>query len=245
MLDASTTVRGAEEDTGLYCHQPSVLGIALATLVMAAALLGAESGKAQDTVADRPISFNIPSQPLSRALVAYSAATGLEIFYKAALAEGQTSTDVVGTLTPTAALGELLRGTGYAAKTTGPGALTIVPRAHETAPASDTARRIYEPYFAAIQTRVADALCSNAAIASAEVLFQLWLAPSGVIARAEVIRDDGGRSADQTLAAAMRGLAIGTPPPQGMPQPINMVVFPVSKTSSECRRVDRRRGGGP
>lgn len=210
----------------------------------AIAILGPTVARAQNSVSDTTIAFSIPSQPLSRALVAYSAATGLEIFYKAALAEGYQSTTVVGRLKPGEALQELLRGTGYFAKATGLGAFTIMPAMRESVPISDTARRLYEPYFATIQARITDILCRNASLASnsAEMLFQVWLAPSGAVARTETLNDDGSQATDQTFAAAMRGLIIGAPPPEGMPQPISMVVFPHTNTSRDCRAADHRRG---
>src|SRR5262249_5681946 len=155
------------------------------------------------------------------------AATGLEVFYKAALAEGRRSTEVVGALAPTEALQSLLRGTGYVARATGPGAFTILQGPRPAAAAPDTSRIAYEPYFAKIQERITDLICrsANEAATSTELLFQVWLAPSGVVARAEVIGDDGSKAADQSFAAPMRGLAIGAPP-TGLPQPITMVIFP-------------------
>ena len=195
------------------------------------------------TGAETPVDFNIPAQPLARALVAYGAATGLEVFYNAALAERQRSAEVIGILTPAFALQILLRGTGYVARSTGPGAFTIAPGPGEPAPASvvpDAVRRSYEPYFATIQTQIGDILCRSADIASRrdEIVFRIWLTPSGMITRAEVVGNDGTLAEDQTFAAAMRGLAMGVPP-AGMPEPVNLVIFPSSNTSRACRS-----GGG-
>lgn len=203
---------------------------------------------AQSARPDGQIDFNIPAQPLARALMAYGAATGLEIFYNAALAEKQRSVELVGRLAPSDALQILLRGTGYAAKATMPGAFTIVtaPRPSPlSATAAAAARRRLEPYFASIQARIVDALCRDGEMLSAprELLFQLWLAPSGVVAQADVIDERGERADDQTLAVAIRGLAL-VAPPAGMPQPVNMVIFPPSAASKSCGPVEARRGGG-
>src|SRR5262249_29847735 len=185
---------------------------------------------------------------LSRALIAYGAATGLEIFYDTALVDKQRTVDLVGRLAPSDALRILLRGTGYAAKATMPGAFTIVP-APRSAPLSAVAaasvRRHLEPYFAAIQAQIDDALCRNDAILSnpRKFLFQFWLAPSGVVEQAEVIDEAGERADDQTLAAAIRGLALAAPP-AGMPQPVSMVIFPPSVASKLCGRVQAQRGAG-
>jgi hypothetical protein len=194
---------------------------------------------------ETPIPFDIPAQPLARALVAYGAATGLDIFYDADLAEKQRSTEVHGLLGPSDALQMLLLGTGYGARSTRAGVVTIL-RLPQAAPAGQAApidAAIYRPYFATIQARISDALCQDADVASRadEILFRFWLAPSGAVARAEVIGDDGKPTEDQTLAAAIHGLAIGVPP-SGMPQPVNMVILPPSRTSGLCRSTQSRKG---
>lgn len=221
----------------------------LALLVVSGAIMfDPASGFAQSSQPEAKFEFNIPAQPLARALVAYGAATGLEVFYKAGLAEGQHSAEVAGSLTPTVALQTLLLGTGYVARTTGAGAFTIVPTPREAARATstaDAARRSYEPYFATVQAQISDFLCRRAGadFEHAEILLQFWLAPSGVIARAEVVGDNGNPADDQTFAVAMRGVAVGVPP-AGMPQPVNMVIFPPSKTSRGCGPVSGQRRAG-
>jgi hypothetical protein len=211
-------------------------------------IVGLAPAFAQSSSSEARIDFDIPAQPLARALIAYGVATGLEVFYNAALAERRDSAEVRGLLAPTIALQILLRNTGYVARTTGPGLLTIGPRPREEAPEtaiSDVALRGYEPYFAAIQSQISDVLCQSADIVPGhdEIVFQLWLAPSGLIARAEVIGDNGIRAEDQSFADALRGLAIG-PPPAGMPQPVNMVIFPPFKSSKTCRPDGARRRPG-
>jgi hypothetical protein len=228
------------------CRFPSPTAALLLALTIA--MSGVLPCGAQSVRADGEIEFNIPAQPLSRALMAYGAATGLEIFYDATLAENQRTVDLVGRLAPSDALWMLLHGTGYAAKATMPGAFTIVPAPRPSplsAVAAAAARRRLEPYFAAIQARVGDALCRNGEMLSAprELLLQFWLAPSGVVAQAEVIDERGDRTEDQTLAVAIRGLAL-VAPPAGMPQPVNMVIFPRSGASRSCGPVEARRGAG-
>lgn len=218
--------------------------VIFATLVSAALPFASQLGRAQDAAA-KPIAFDIAAQPLSQALIAYSEATGLEVFYKAVLAEGQHSQKVHGSLPPAMALKELLRGTGYVARTTGAGAFTIETAPQDAADVPDPRRSRYEPYFAVVQSRVSDALCRNpdAGKTSDEVLLRVWLSPSGTFARVEVISDDGSRAADQTVAATMQGLAMGLSPPSSMPQPVNMVIFPASKNPPECQtRAPRMKG---
>jgi hypothetical protein len=217
-----------------------ILGVAVAALIAASEWSRAS---AQSATLEAEIQFNIPAQPLSRALVDYAAATGLEIFYNAALADNRHSTAVAGVLTPSTALQVLLRGTGYAARSTGVGAFTISPAPRESLVAAAEARRGLQPYFAAVQTGISDALCRNArGAADKEILLQLWLSSSGLVTRAEAIDGDGKPARDQSYASAIRGLAFAIPP-IGMPQPVNVVIFPSSKASRTCEPVNAWRGG--
>jgi hypothetical protein len=220
--------------------------VAASLLAWTVTMSGVFPGYSQSARSDGQIDFNIPAQPLARALMAYGAATGFEIFYDAALAEKQHSVDLVGRLQPPDALRMLLRGTGYSAKATMPGAFTIVPAPRPSplsAVAAASVRRRLEPYFAAIQARIDEALCRNGEVSSTsrEFLFQFWLAPSGVVEQAQVIDEEGERADDQTPAVAIRGLALAAPP-AGMPQPVNMVIFPPSGMSKSCGRVEAKRG---
>jgi hypothetical protein len=227
----------------LDCRFPAPIAALLLAWTMT--MSGVFSSGAQSLRQEGQINFNISAQPLSRALMAYAAATGLEIFYNAVLAEKQRSVALVGRLAPSDALQILLRDTGYVAKPTMPGAFTIVPAPRPSSLstiADASARRHFEPFFAAIQARIGDTLCRNGELLSApgELLFQFWLAPSGVVARAQVIDEKGEPADDQTLAIALRGLVLASPP-AGMPQPVNMVIFPPSGVSKSCGRVEARR----
>lgn len=216
-------------------------GIAVAAMI---AVGGWSQACAQAAMSAEPIEFNIPAQPLARALVAFSAVTGLEIFYNAALADHQNSRAVMGLLPPATALQMLLRDTGYTAKSTAVGALTIAPAPPETAAAAAEDRRRLQSYFASIQHPLGDILCRNApAVTSRELLLRFWLLPTGVVDRAEVIDDEGRATPDQSYAALIRGLTLAAPP-AGMAQPVNMVLFPPSRTSRACGPADVKRGAG-
>jgi hypothetical protein len=181
-----------------------------------------------------PLEFNIPAQPLAKALVAYGAKTGFEIFYNAALAEAQQSAAVVGVFSRQSALQQLLRGTGYVARSTGPETFTIVTAPPATTAVAAETRRRLQPYFAALQIRIDEAMCRRKLTAKDELLLQFWLSSSGLVTRAEVIGDDGHPTEDQSSAEMIRGLALAAPP-AGLPQPINMVVFPSTSGSPGCR----------
>jgi hypothetical protein len=176
--------------------------------------------------------FDIPAQPLARALVAYGDATGLEVYYNAAVAQGRVSAAVKGEFTPSVALRMLLAGSGLVPRVTGPGDFTVVPAPH--APPSSAATAVawaggaYEPYFATIQAPIADALCRAAGGAAADgrAIIRVWLDASGRIARADSLAAGAGdAAAGRALAGALEGLMVG-PPPAGMPEPVTLAIFP-------------------
>ena len=71
-------------------------------------------GQVQPPPASGLRTFDIPAQPLADALIAFGAATGLQVFYDGALAVGRRSAPAKGLFTPMQGLQTLLRGTGYA-----------------------------------------------------------------------------------------------------------------------------------
>ena len=93
------------------------------------------------SVAEKRIAFDIPAQPLASALEAYSAATGVEIFYDAVLAAGHRSASVKGSFLPARALETLLLGTGYVPRSTGPDTISIAPGPQGTSQQTIAAKR--------------------------------------------------------------------------------------------------------
>jgi hypothetical protein len=202
------------------------LHLAALSLCVMCAPVAADTPPAKEAAA---ILFDIPAQPLDRALRTYSVITGLEVFYNTSLAEGHRSAPVAGVLSQAAALKLLLRGTGYVPRVTGTDSFTIVPvpRNDPAAAAAETTEQRYGTYFAAIQARIVDAVCRNPVLSAAgdDLLFKIWLEPKGTILRAEIL-DAGHNSADvDAFAIAMAGLNIGAPMPKGMSQPVKLAVF--------------------
>jgi len=99
------------------------------SLLLASTILGyvgviAVSADAQaqqsGPVASATVGFNIPAQPLGKALNSFIKSTGWQIGYSSALVDGKQSTIVSGKLTPESALRTLLSGTGIEIRMTGP-----------------------------------------------------------------------------------------------------------------------------
>jgi hypothetical protein len=177
------------------------------------------------------VTFDIPAQPLASALEAYGEATGIEVFYDAALAVGRRSTAVKGSFSPTLGLKALLRGTGYIPRPTGLHAISVVPAPQDAAKqriASTQSVDRYAPYFAVLQARLSQVLCNDdhAEVGSNDIIFKFWLTASGAISRADVIASAGDSARDGMIAKLIEGLNVGVPPPAGLPEPITMAVFP-------------------
>lgn len=100
---------------------------ALMSLLLAGTALvggGVEHAMAQAPAATHA-ALNIPAQPLSSALIAFSRQTQVQIFVPSSVAAGKRSTAVSGPLTAQAALSQLLTGTGLTYHFTSATAVTI------------------------------------------------------------------------------------------------------------------------
>jgi hemoglobin/transferrin/lactoferrin receptor protein len=90
--------------------RPAVMAMLLAGTALAG-LGGVDRAMAQAQAAARG-ALNIPAQPLSSALIAFSRQTGVQIAVSSSVAAGKRSAAVAGPLAPQAALQQLLAGTG-------------------------------------------------------------------------------------------------------------------------------------
>ncbi|WP_456635960.1 STN domain-containing protein [Bradyrhizobium sp. USDA 10063] len=190
------------------------------------------------------VQFDIPAQPLAEALVAYGAATGLEVFYDGSLALGQRSTAIKGVFTPVAALEVLLRGTGYVPKTSQYlDAISVIKTPRDLAVSQAAALGRFEPYLAIVQARVTEALCKTdeAKPDDGEIMISFWLDPSGRVLRAQLWHSEISADRQRILLAGLQGLDVGHAVPAGLPQPLAMVIFPPSsREQAGCRPTNRR-----
>jgi hypothetical protein len=167
--------------------------------------------------------FNIPAQTLTTALDAYSQASGRELYYDGALTIDRQSSAVRGVLSPDMALSDLLAGTGLVARMTGPGSITIESNAHDFVAAS---RSSSEPYFANVQAAVIRVLCTGGGVTrpgTSNTIVRLWVGPSGTVVRAQAV-GSGSPASLGAYESALRGVAVGIPPPS-VPQPILLAVL--------------------
>ncbi len=81
-----------------------------------------------------PVTFDIPAQPASSALVTFSKLTGAEVLFAADKVEGIRANAVTGALEPGEALARLLAETGLVASQRAPGKWVIAPAAKPASP---------------------------------------------------------------------------------------------------------------
>jgi TonB family protein len=234
---------------GNFCidYRGALLCLCLAFMggVLAAHAEPRVTGNGEGAVAPhRTLAFDIPEQALSSALETYSVASGREVVYNGALAEGRRSARVVGMLTPDAALQALLEGTGLATRYMSDDAFVLVPhtvrdRVVNTAPPLAVAR-----YYARIQDSLRRAFCADARLRPGgyRVALSFWIDASGMASSAVLLSSTGDRRLDGAIEATMRAVSVGEPPPPGFGQPIAMIVAPyVAGMTRDCREPEAQR----
>lgn len=182
-------------------------------------------------------SFDIPAQPLAKALYAFSAATGIEILVDARHAAGRQSPSVKGLMAPHEALERLLVESDLVAREFGPGTVTLSLPVASAARVSGVAPGGDPPYFADIQRAVQQALCRDARTSPGRyrLALKLWIGGSGEVLRSKRLDTTGDNNLDAILDAAMQKMRIGRPPPSDLPQPVALVISPLrTHGSSDC-----------
>ncbi len=201
-------------------HLPRTAGVLLWKIVFGGLSLFCLADSA-NAAQDELVRFEIAAQPLAGALDAYSATTGLEVFYDGALVAGQRSHAIHGVLEPKAALRELLAGSGLTARSTGTRSFTLVSSASVR-----VADALDQSYFATLQKEVSRALCGRAETRPRDVdlLLRVWIAASGLIERAQLFDISSSAPAGLDIAGSLRGLSLGAPPAD-MPQPVTIAIL--------------------
>jgi hypothetical protein len=176
------------------------------------------SGQAEESV-----SFDIPSQPLAKALYAFSAATGIEVLVDARQVAGHRAPDLKGSLPPHEALSILLAGSNLAARELGQETVMLAAMSPAPAAALEDQR-----YFADVQRAVEHALCADERTLPGRyrLALKLWIGPSGEVTRAKRLDTTGDRARDEAVDAAISRISVGKSPPPLLAQPIALIVWP-------------------
>lgn len=189
------------------------------------AIIGSPRANSEMSV---PMSFDIPAQPLASALDRYGDATGREVLYNPALAQGRTSEAVKGSFGPELALQLLLAGTGLAARFLKDNSFVLVPVPVAAGSPEGSAAALTRQYYGVVQAKLRDALCrtNGARPGSYRIAALAWIAPSGAVARFERLGSAGTAELDRDIDDALRHFSVGAPVPPGFAQPVLIVVLP-------------------
>jgi hypothetical protein len=199
-----------------------------------------EAGNRQAAHANSLKSFDIPSQSLEGALKAFSALTGIALFYESSIVQGRRSSSVEGLLPVETALDLLLRETGLASTSFDRDTITIlqVPATEQLGSAKARVAA-FAPYLARLQKSMDLAFCdeSHRADDPDDIVTRVWIAPSGRISRAELLWTTGSEPRDRAYIAAI-GAVSTSAPPAAMPQPVTMMIdMRASRSVDRCRRA--------
>ncbi|AJD50051.1 hypothetical protein S7S_18195 [Isoalcanivorax pacificus W11-5] len=173
--------------------------------------------------------FDIAAQPLNEALAQYSALTGMAVLFDSALVSGRRSTALAGHFSDSAALTQLLVGTGLEAHYSGAQGLTLrrhhaaaQPAAGAAGPHTVAAHR----YATLVQHSLWQALCASALTrpGSYRAAVQLHIAADGRVATSRLLASTGHAVRDAALREVLASLHIALAPPPTMAQPLTLLL---------------------
>jgi TonB family protein len=175
--------------------------------------------------------FDIDEQLLESALEHYAAATGVSVLYNSKLTDAVRSHAVKGVYTASQALRLMLEGTGLTERRTAPGSMVLIPDPTFVAAKTSEIPAAYQRYYGRVQDGVRTRFCREKSIAqgSHRIAMRLWLDSPGTIERVDLLDSTGDTAVDRTIVATLQQLSVGAPLPQGMTQPLTMLVLPRSK----------------
>lgn len=122
------TSTGRGERVGWLPLWRIVVLMAAAAAVLPAPAGARDGAQPQDQLeaqSGRTLTFDIPAQPLPRALTEFGRQSGVQVAFDPAAATGKTSVALGGTMTPEEALRRLLAGSGLSYQFTSPQAVTV------------------------------------------------------------------------------------------------------------------------
>ncbi|MDY7801957.1 TonB C-terminal domain-containing protein [Burkholderia stagnalis] len=187
--------------------------------------------------------FDLPAQPLAKALQDFARITELIVLAPAPLLDGRTSAPVSGEFLPRDALERVLAGTGLRAEFARPDEAIIVARpAGDVAPAAlDTPADAALPidgvgdsperraFAGLLQAHLIDALCAQPAAVPGgyRLVAQLRIDNKGAVVAVNMVASSGLASRDAAIVRALRALKLDAAPPAALPQPVTILLRPV------------------
>jgi len=186
--------------------------------------------------------FDLPAQPLSRALERFSEQTGVSILVTSDLTRDKQSGAVRGRFTAMAALSGLLAGTGLRTRRIGESALTLVRQDNggENGDAPPAPARVAPAYATALRRHFSERLCDRLGdqLGRVRVAVQLWISPRGRVEKVHVLDSEDAPRWGDTIRDGLLGSQLA-PPPAGQPNPVTVLITP-SDEAAPC--AGRREG---
>ncbi len=220
-----------------------------------ALILGVASASAADQISFTTVApaasgqsarlhFNIQSAPLPTALDDFSAASGIQVLYDGALANGRVSATVRGVMTADAALAQLLQGTGLSATFTrdrnviivlspdsvkvlyAPAPVTTATELgeiHVDVPRNSTSGGMYATL---VQYQLQRALRKKPEllVGNYQAQVRIWVDAAGVVQRSQMVASNANTRFEEALLAALKNMVVGEPPPADLLQPVSIRV---------------------
>jgi len=181
------------------------------------------------------MAFDIPAQPLDAALNAFAQTSGWSALVDSRLTAGRRSTAVRGSFTPSQALLELIADTGLHVRYISSTSFTLAERP-EAKPRAGGRGSSVAAYAGKVQAALTRSLChwQGSDFGRYRAALQLWITQSGSIDRIKLLDTTGVPQRDNLLRQRLRGLFVEKPP-QGMVQPLTILLTPRNDAEQECR----------
>lgn len=183
------------------------------------------------------VMFDMPAQPLSQALAAFSEQTGISILVTSDLIHNKIAAPVHGRLTPSTALRALLEPTDLEVRRVDASAWTLLPREPQhTDTVTPPANTVTRAYAGAVQRHIARLLCRGHAdqLGRTRLALQLWVRGDGLIERVHVLDPEHAPRWGSAVHETLEGSRIAAPPPN---QPTPLTVLLVRDGASPCERT--------
>ena len=219
---------------GLTCF---MLSLAVCGLVSPS--WAADNGGAPDGAA--LFDFDIPAQPLVRALNRFADVSGRSALFPGTLVAERHSSSVHGRYTAKLALQRLLEGSGLEVEEITSGKLAALLL--KPIPAQTSVEAVAQPevdnlggYEALIQARVWDAICANrsTAIDNYRSLLRFSVDTTGRIQQPRLLSSSGDGHRDAALLDALQSIRLDRAPPPRMRQPVTLLILPEQAGGPAC-----------
>jgi hypothetical protein len=175
--------------------------------------------------------IDMPPQSVDEAIYQLGVVTDVQIFADGQVVAGRRARSISGAYTAEDALKTVLAGTGLVVRATGMGSLLVTEAL--SGPKSEELRRHYSTE---LQRRVVKSLCAAAdpGIGNYRLALRMWITEQGRPERVDLLSSTGDRDRDLRIRDVLLGIS-ASKPPEGLPQPVIMVILPrSSQDSGDC-----------